>query len=241
MALSPSRKPRHSRKVSPEKSPETFFFEKNERVKIMFGNGSKPSKVVTRNDNPAKFSVEDFYENGKLKVKLNFSNGYLEGVCELYRQDGTKFIQAEYDKGLRQGLTKIFHSNGNVSCEITYEDGEIKDKVSAFYEDGESYNPKSGFLSTKYSLKYSKDSIWRTGVFSKGIPSGKQLELNRAGEELQVFENIKSMGLNNHYYGILKPVLSLRAINCRALEITINFKKAISTGYRPTTRRTLIN
>ena len=202
--ISISKTPTYTGKVSPENSPETFFFEKNEMVKIIFGDGSKPSTVVTRNDNPAKFSVEDFYENRKSKAKLNFSNGYLEGVCELYRQDGTKFIQSEYVKGLRQGLTKIFHSNGNVSCEITYEEGEIKDKVSAFYEDGESYNPKSGFLSTKYTLKYSKDSIWRTGVFSKGMPSGKQLELNSAGEELQVLENIKSLGLNNQYYGIFE-------------------------------------
>jgi len=225
--------PTYTGKVYAQDWPQVFFFENNEMLKIIIGDEHDPQKIVTRSNSPREFSVEDFYENGKPKGKINFKDGLLNGTCELFKPDGTKILEANFESGARNGTTRIYHSNGKLSCEINYEGGTIKDKVSAFYEDGQSYNPKSGFLSTKYSLKYSKDSVWRVGTFSKGIPSKKQSELNREGQEIQSFEYVKA---STNDYGIFEMRFDPENKDYPSLKDYDNFAKTdfyrIKTSYR---------
>ena len=206
-------------------SNKSFLFKENQLVSVVFGDKDKPKKVISITSDPTKFSLIDYYDEGEIKAKINFLDGALHGRCELYDKNGTKLIETNFFNGLRNGLTRIFHSNGNVSCEVNYDKGKIESKISAFYENGESYNPKSGFLTTRYTLKYSKDLVWKTGTFSSGLPSGKQVEYNRAGNEVQSSEASSNQQSKEAYNGIFQIRLDEKDTNSPSFEDYNNLKR----------------
>ena len=123
----------------------------------------------------------------------------------MYDLNGKHLISSSYFHGIRDGLTVLYFDSGQKACKINYRSGVIEGKVQGYYEDGTEYNPKGGFLTTTYKLKYNKDSIWRLGEFRKNTPSGKQVQYANDGSVQHEIAKAKDLShTGNYYYGIFQ-------------------------------------
>jgi len=67
---------------------------------------------------------KDYYEDGKLKMELNYKNGKPEGLGRSYYPNGKVFIEENYKNGERDGVAKAYDENGKLLQQATFKNGE---------------------------------------------------------------------------------------------------------------------
>ncbi len=68
------------------------------------------------------------YPNGKIKAKLRYENGKLNGISIMYYPNGVIKAKENYKDGLLDGLTKRFYEQGQVMSEEFYRRGKLRYK-----------------------------------------------------------------------------------------------------------------
>ncbi len=85
-----------------------------------------------------KATKEEFYDSGKLKLTLKYSDKNLTMLLEetAYYESGQKKYQGKYKNNLREGLWQHWYENGNLWSECEYLKGEKNGRNTLFYSNG---------------------------------------------------------------------------------------------------------
>ena len=86
-------------------------------------------------DNPDGIVTEN-YPNGKTMVEWNCSGGHLNGVSNMYFEDGTIKKKSNYTNDERDGVTYTYFDNGNLASECRFDAGDLDGEHKFFNEDG---------------------------------------------------------------------------------------------------------
>ena len=102
-----------------------------------FGDGGI-ELVIGQYDNNKKIGewISKFDEGG-VREKENYKDGYLHGEYEKRHPNGEKWEVFNYKNGSLDGLCYTYHSNGELISAINYEESKIIGEVNTFHPNGE--------------------------------------------------------------------------------------------------------
>lgn len=69
---------------------------------------------------PFSGRVEDFFENGQMKIGATYKNGKLDGLARQWYENGQRHIEATFKNGKLDGLVRNWYGNGQLKSENTY-------------------------------------------------------------------------------------------------------------------------
>ncbi len=76
--------------------------------------------------------VKSYYDNGKLKSEINFSNNVREGDAKFYYEDGNIKEERNYVNGKIEGLVKKYNKNGKLEEAFNIENGRRQGPTSLY-------------------------------------------------------------------------------------------------------------
>lgn len=95
---------------------------------VSFAQAKKQDKIVVdaNEGTPYTGTYTEKYENGNLKLKANFINGYADGEYFLYFESGNIKEKRSYSMGLFNGTWIRYDADGTIQSKANYNNG-IKD------------------------------------------------------------------------------------------------------------------
>ena len=88
--------------------------------------------------------LEEFYDNGQLKIKFNFNNGKKNGVQKKWYKNGQLQSLYNYDDAKLTGIQKKWYENGSLKAEWHYKNDKLDGITKEWYSNG----------NIKFSKKY---------------------------------------------------------------------------------------
>ncbi|MFZ0452178.1 MAG: TonB family protein [Ignavibacteriaceae bacterium] len=76
--------------------------------------------------------VKSYYDNGKLKSEINFSNNVREGDAKFYYENGNIEEERNYNNGKVEGLVKRYNKDGKLEEVFNIENGRRQGPASLF-------------------------------------------------------------------------------------------------------------
>jgi antitoxin component YwqK of YwqJK toxin-antitoxin module len=130
--------------------------------------------------------VTEYYESGKMKMALAYSNGIRTGLTQEFYESARLKMDALYENGKPKGSEKIYFENGNVRIEnpfTTYreENGFLYEEF--YFEDGDAAVSFSADSARRVENRFRDDEsdpdrdylkIPRDGTFREYFESGKK-------------------------------------------------------------------
>jgi len=95
--------------------PEKFYYDPEDTLKLY-------SRGCYDADGNQTGIYEEWYENGKRKLKSEFLKGYKNGKTTIWKKDGTIEKEVEYKEGLRHGVSKFYFDDGELEGIVTYKE-----------------------------------------------------------------------------------------------------------------------
>lgn len=95
--------------------------QQKESTKVLFGN--KENGMI------------GIYIDGVLRRKIPYTNGKVQGIVELYNEQGSLIEKTEYYNGKKSG-TSIKYKNDQIILRSNYIDGLLDGRTVSYYEDG---------------------------------------------------------------------------------------------------------
>ncbi len=135
--------------------------------------------------------IKSFYDNGKLKSEINYSNNVREGEAKFYYENGNIKEERNYVNGKVDGLVKKYNKEGKLEEVFNIEDGKRE-------------GPKSLYDSAGV---YLSDINFENGVKVKDTSEDEESEVAVKGT--QKAENkipVKTTAQKNNSSSILPPV-----------------------------------
>jgi antitoxin component YwqK of YwqJK toxin-antitoxin module len=132
-------------------------------------------RVVLDYKDPADsttYTYNEYYENGKLRTKVDFVKGIKTGEQKYYRQNGTLSASIIFSDNGKCEYRKEICENGKTSFEGKHEDGLFQGKMTWYYCSG---------------------AIRKTG---------EKVDSKEHGHWISYFENGKIEEEGDYYYGI---------------------------------------
>ena len=136
----------------------------------------------------------DFFPNGNMKVKGNYTDGLADGEIYFYRSSGALKKMRTYSKGKAFGPEKMYHDNDlleqvvNVNKDEKY-DGEVK----RYHYNGNldhKANYTNGELNGKYQVFHQNEgTLSEEGEFKEGKRTGKRIKYFEDGKSVQQVED----------------------------------------------------
>ncbi|WP_207433486.1 toxin-antitoxin system YwqK family antitoxin [Sabulibacter ruber] len=84
----------------------------------------------------AKKIEEEYYPNGKLKMKVELKDGKRHGVAFKYDSTGTLQIKSHWENGIENGPVFFYYPNGKVEQETVFKNGKPHGQLRAYAENG---------------------------------------------------------------------------------------------------------
>ena len=143
--------------------------------------------------------LTSYYENGRLRDKVLFSNGEKNGLTEVFYSSGVTALKASYLKsrehgpyiqynengimvskenyvqGNREGLKETFYSSGKIKERYYYTNDERNGLYETFYENGrpkEKYNYANGEQDGETIAYHPNGNILYKGQYLNGVLDG---------------------------------------------------------------------
>lgn len=69
--------------------------------------------------------IEEYYENGQLKIKKEYKDEKLNGKYEEYYENGQLEIEKEYNQDKLDGVYRVYREDGSIRYEFIYENGVL--------------------------------------------------------------------------------------------------------------------
>ena len=88
--------------------------------------------------------LEEFYDNGQIKIKFNYSDGKKNGLQKKWYENGQLQSLYNYDNAKLSGIQKKWHENGSLKAEWNYKDDKLHGIIKEWYRNG----------NIKFSKKY---------------------------------------------------------------------------------------
>jgi antitoxin component YwqK of YwqJK toxin-antitoxin module len=127
---------------------------------------------------------EEFYPNGKLKIKKTFVNGLAEGEQIGYFENGEIWKKGNFVKGNPNGEWFFYHENGKLESSGIFKDGSRIGVWKVYRENGNISDE------TDYG-----DTGKKTGIYKSYDVDGKlEFELTYKGEDLIAYKTYDSKG-----------------------------------------------
>lgn len=97
-------------------------------------------------------TLKKYYENGKIERWVVYKDGVEEGPYEVFHESGGLKLKGHFKNGKEDGVFTRYYDNGNLSSEYVMEQGEYKNEIKCFMENGKP-------CSVTYSSANGLDSI----------------------------------------------------------------------------------
>ncbi|MHB8578356.1 MAG: TonB family protein [Ignavibacteriaceae bacterium] len=145
------------------------------------------SFVITTNIFAQQGLVKAYYENGKVKSEINYSNNVREGSAKFFYSNGNLKEDLNYINGAVDGVVKEYYENGKLKELYTIENGRREGATSFYSEDGnylKDDNYSAGILqpnevdTTHLIASAIVDTVYKNKVLQKDtaqIPSTKNV------------------------------------------------------------------
>lgn len=91
-------------------------------IKSYYDNGKLKSEIHFSN-NVREGDAKFYYENGNIKEERNYINGKVEGLVKKYNKDGKLEEVFNIENGRRQGPTSLYDSAGVYLSDVNFENG----------------------------------------------------------------------------------------------------------------------
>lgn len=102
----------------------TFCLAQNGLVKSYYDNGKLKSEI-NFSDSVREGEAIFYYENGNVKEELSYVNGKVDGLVKVYNEQGEMKEMFNIEDGKREGPTSLFDSSGVYVSDITFENGKL--------------------------------------------------------------------------------------------------------------------
>lgn len=102
---------------------EVWIYKRN-----IFGKKKKLKEIV-------------YFENGKIKVEINYKKGRVNGWARIWHKNGSLHVEATYKNDKCHGVRVAYHKNGKVFCRAEYNEGKLLRKKNWDEEGNEIYLP----------------------------------------------------------------------------------------------------
>ena len=79
---------------------------------------------------------KEYYEDGQLKLELNYKEDKRNGLCKEYYEDGQLKLEYNYKEDKLAGLDKGFYKNGQLEYEHNYKEDKLDGLCKNYSEDG---------------------------------------------------------------------------------------------------------
>ncbi|MGD8837857.1 MAG: hypothetical protein PVJ84_12740 [Desulfobacteraceae bacterium] len=91
--------------------------------------------------NKHKIKELTYYDNGNKESNINYRNGKVNGLAQMWYKNGKLHVEAQYRNNKTHGTRISYHENGQVFCRAEYEDGELLKKRNWDENGNEIYLP----------------------------------------------------------------------------------------------------
>ncbi len=132
---------------------------KKEEVKMEYDQFGYLARQASYRDKKLHGNTTTFYQDGKVKSELHYSNGLLDGICRYYNEQGKKIAVRSFQNGKHTGIDSLFDEEGILKVTTDYLNGKMHGYLRKF--------DKAGKL--KFESRYAKDSL----IEINGIPLKK--------------------------------------------------------------------
>tara|TARA_A100001515_G_scaffold137464_1_gene130102 strand:- start:1020 stop:3200 length:2181 start_codon:yes stop_codon:yes gene_type:complete len=112
------------------------------------------------------------FDDGNLRKKQNYQDGYLHGEYEEYHPNGGKWKVCKYKNGSLDGLFLTYHSNGKLFSSVNYSESKIIGKYETFHPDGQ----KKSLSEYKNGRK---NGLWEEWYINEQIKTSKVYDNNK--------------------------------------------------------------
>lgn len=153
------------------------------------------------------------YNNGVLKMHLDYANGYLTGIDTIYYENGMVNLITSHDAlgyGKEDGLWKYYRDDGSLKWEKSYVMGLAEGEHRFYFPDSTIYKIevfKGNQLNGKKQEYYSNQSLKKEVEYKNGKWDGKYITYFEDGkvESEQEYIRGEKDGPSSYYYknGIL--------------------------------------
>lgn len=92
---------------------------------MMTPDGTEKGYGAKYRGNTQNGTYEELWPNGNIKERVTFKNGYLDGLYELFYQDGKPMVKSNYINGKEQGWGRHWFNNGRLAARTLYKNGML--------------------------------------------------------------------------------------------------------------------
>lgn len=92
---------------------------------MMTPDGTEKGYGAKYRGNTQNGTYEELWPNGNIKERVTFKNGYLDGLYELFYQDGKPMVKSNYIDGKEQGWGRHWFNNGRLAARTLYKNGML--------------------------------------------------------------------------------------------------------------------
>lgn len=109
------------------KSITSYTDGKKEGIHVELNNNGQLTKRMLYHNNLRHGEYKEF-NYAMIKESRNYSYDKLEGLVEIFYDNGKKMEEGNYKNGTRDGVSKWYDQNGSVSITYEYKNGELVKK-----------------------------------------------------------------------------------------------------------------
>lgn len=73
--------------------------------------------------------VIEFYPDGKIKARIDYRDGKINGKAVFYSNDSRPILEQTYSNGILDGFSVEYDADGNIKNKILYSNGKIADSI----------------------------------------------------------------------------------------------------------------
>jgi antitoxin component YwqK of YwqJK toxin-antitoxin module len=145
--------------------------------------------------NPPEGIIFEYYDNGAVRSRIEYTNGLKHGRFELFYKDGGRWesayyllgvqerehkrwwkngkpaLEASYVKGQREGSYKRWYADGQAWEDSTYREGRLHGHFQKWWKNGavaHDYHYIDGKLDGAYTTFYDSGAKWAVGQYLEG-------------------------------------------------------------------------
>jgi antitoxin component YwqK of YwqJK toxin-antitoxin module len=93
--------------------------------------------ILYLNNLPFTGTLQEFFENRKLKSQAFYVNGKEDGITTTWYSDGKKASERVFRKGQKEGEHKGWHQHGNLSFRANFKNGIYEGILEEWHENGQ--------------------------------------------------------------------------------------------------------
>jgi TonB family protein len=144
-------------------------------VKSYYDNGKLKSEINFSN-NVREGEAKLYYENGNIKEERNYSNGKVDGLIKKYNESGKLEEVFNIENGRREGPTSLFDSAGVYLSDINFENGIKIVDTSTGEVDQVAVNANQAAVNTKPAENKAPKAAPRKNNSSSILPPSEEEE-----------------------------------------------------------------